>query len=92
MRGIRSPASRFQDSVRVSARDGGIVTEFPAELNLITQTYIQVRYGEVPEQDDEVQAIEAAWERINEQGLKLKRTGQRKLQTAETKEVLRTGV
>jgi hypothetical protein len=71
---------------------GELFTEFPAELDLITQTYIRVRYGEVPEQDEEVQAIEAAWERINEQGQKLKHTGQHKLQTAETKEVLRTGV
>jgi hypothetical protein len=43
---------------------------FPAsgeDLALITQAYLRVRYGEYPESHEEVDAVEAAWQRVSEQ-------------------------
>jgi len=62
------------------------------QLDLITQTYVHVRYGEVPETSGEVEAIEAAWMQISEEGRRLKRAGQGKLKTAEVKGAERPGV
>jgi hypothetical protein len=36
------------------------------DLALITQAYVRVRYGEYPERREEVDAVEAAWQRISE--------------------------
>jgi hypothetical protein len=71
---------------------GELFSEYPGDLDLITRAYVMIRYGEVPETDEEVQAVETAWQRISDEGQKLKRVGQRKLQTAEVKEVQRTSV
>jgi hypothetical protein len=38
-----------------------------AELETITQAYIRVRYGELPETEEEVENVEQAWRRIAEQ-------------------------
>jgi len=40
--------------------DGGV------DLALITHAYIRVRYGEYPESREEVEAVEAAWQRVSE--------------------------
>jgi hypothetical protein len=50
---------------------------FPAsseDLALITTAYNRVRYGEYPEDREEVDAVESAWRRVNEQA-KLLSTG-----------------
>lgn len=70
---------------------GELFAELTAELELITMAYNRVRYGEIPEQLEEIQVIEAAWARISEQGGRLKKTGYKKLKTAEVKEVQRMG-
>ena len=38
------------------------------ELNTITQAYLRVRYGELPETRAEVVEVETAWKRINSEG------------------------
>jgi hypothetical protein len=38
----------------------------PQDTRLITEAYIQVRYGEIPETDEELQAIREAWRRLEE--------------------------
>jgi hypothetical protein len=44
-----------------------------SELTLITQAYVQVRYGELPEDRREMDAIESAWKRLSEEGQRLKK-------------------
>ena len=39
-----------------------------AELALITQAYQRIRYGELPEAQDEVNAIESAWKQVQVEG------------------------
>lgn len=36
------------------------------DLTVITQAYVRVRYGEYPESTAEVDAVEGAWQRVNE--------------------------
>lgn len=36
------------------------------DLTMITQAYVRVRYGEYPESRAEVDAVEGAWQRVNE--------------------------
>jgi hypothetical protein len=43
------------------------------ELTLITQAYVKVRYGELPEDQREMDAIEAAWKRLLEEGERMKK-------------------
>jgi len=38
-----------------------------AESDLITQAYVRVRYGELPESAEELQALRRAWERLRRQ-------------------------
>jgi hypothetical protein len=38
------------------------------ELALITQAYQRIRYGELPEAQDEVNAIESAWRQVQVEG------------------------
>ncbi len=38
----------------------------PQDTRLITEAYVQVRYGEVPESEEELQAIREAWRRLEE--------------------------
>lgn len=40
--------------------------DYPAESRLITEAFIRVRYGEIPETDEELEAIRAAWRRLEE--------------------------
>ena len=52
------------------------VEMFPAqghELEQITQAYLRVRYGELPETRQEVQAVEAAWQQVSQQGAAYKK-------------------
>ena len=47
---------------------------FPAgvgDVSLITDSYQKVRYGELPERTDEVERVEAAWQRVKEEGKRL---------------------
>lgn len=71
---------------------GELFAAVHADLALITQAYVRVRYGEYPETPDEVDEIEKSWQRISQEGQRLKRAGWGKLKTAEVKEVQRTGV
>ena len=41
---------------------------FEAELTDITHAYLRVRYGELPETRQEVNEVEAAWERVRAEG------------------------
>jgi hypothetical protein len=71
---------------------GELFTDQTAALCLLTEAYVRVRYGELPESHAEIQAVEAAWQLILEEGARLKRAGLTKLKTAEVKEIERGGV
>jgi hypothetical protein len=45
-----------------------IFPDLPGELETITQAYMQVRYGELPETFEEVQKVEHAWSKISMSG------------------------
>ena len=40
--------------------------EYPAESRQITEAFIRVRYGEIPETEQELDAIRSAWRRLEE--------------------------
>lgn len=46
----------------------GLFPSLYNELNTITNAYLRVRYGEYPESRQEVEVVEAAWERIRARG------------------------
>ena len=71
---------------------GEIFPQYATDLGVITEAYVRVRYGELPERLDEVSAVEAAWKRVLMEGQRLRRAGWGKLKTAEVKEVERTNV
>lgn len=48
-----------------------VLPDQAGDLNRITYAYIKVRYGEYPESSAEVDEVEAAWRRVEEEGRKL---------------------
>jgi hypothetical protein len=44
-----------------------------SELELITRTYVKVRYGEIPETESEIAALQAAWQHIEAEAQQLKK-------------------
>jgi hypothetical protein len=58
---------------------GEIFPAFKGDLELVTRAYNAVRYGELPETQNEIGAIEEAWKQIEAEGQRLKRSGFRKL-------------
>lgn len=46
--------------------------DFPQELERITHAYNQIRYGLLPESDEEVQQVLSAWEAIRTEGKRLR--------------------
>jgi hypothetical protein len=89
---LNIPRASHKTPLEFLADMGEYFTELGAELSLITQAYLRVRYGEYPETEEQVEIVERAWERISDEGNRLKRTGFGKLRTTEYKEVSRTGV
>jgi hypothetical protein len=71
---------------------GELFTAQIDDLGLLTLAYERVRYGELPEKQAETDAIEQAWQRIQEEGRQLKKSGAGKLKTAKTEEIERKGV
>jgi hypothetical protein len=71
---------------------GELFTTQTEDLRLITEAYVRVRYGEIPESKAEIELVESAWQRVLEEGQRLKRLGVRKLKLAETKEIERGGI
>lgn len=45
-----------------------------SELELVTTMYVRIRYGELPEQSEELEIVEQAWQRISFEGRKMIRT------------------
>jgi hypothetical protein len=41
---------------------------FKGELNTITEAYLRVRYGDLPELSEEVEAVELAWQNVSKVG------------------------
>ncbi len=70
---------------------GELFPDLTDELFIITDAYNRVRYGEIPEAQDEILLIDAAWAQIYEQSNRLKKLGIGKLKTVEIKEVQRMG-
>jgi hypothetical protein len=48
------------------------------DLDAITNSYLRVRYGELPETHQEVEMVEVAWKRLSEQGTLIKKQAQLK--------------
>lgn len=71
---------------------GEVFTTLPTELSTITQAYVRIRYGQYPETQAEIDAVEGAWFQISQEGEQLKKAGHKKLITAEVKEIQRPGV
>jgi hypothetical protein len=71
---------------------GELFPDRARDLDMITQAYVNVRYGELPETQEEVEALENAWKNILAEGQRLKKAGMHKLKTAEYKEVRRSGM
>jgi hypothetical protein len=47
------------------------------ELTTITEAYLLVRYGEVPESDDKRDCVETAWKRVSTAGKERLRANRR---------------
>jgi hypothetical protein len=62
------------------------------DLETITQAYVRIRYGELPESQREVAAIEQSWQKIQAEGRRLKKAGVGKLKMADVDEIERSGV
>ena len=71
---------------------GELFSQNIGDLELLTSAYLKVRYGELPESKEEMDAIESAWQNVLEAGHRLKRAGVGKLKTVEIKDVERKGV
>lgn len=69
-----------------------ILSAVQVDLGLLTDAYVGVRYGVHPETKDEIDRVEAAWERIKAEGQRMKKAGLQKLTTAEVTEVLKPGM
>lgn len=67
----------------------GLMPSLKDELLLITNTYIGVRYGDYPETKQEIQMIEAAWQRILENGKHLKKSGGSKIEILDSDKLRR---
>ncbi len=74
--GKARPASKTPLEFLPSAQQ--LFEQEQGELALITNAYIKIRYGELPENDEEVQAVEAAWDKIEAAG-KIKLAEQKKI-------------
>jgi hypothetical protein len=48
-----------------------LYVEHAADTRLITQAYLKIRYGELPETEAEVQAVLRAWERVRGEGRRM---------------------
>jgi len=71
---------------------GELFTAQTEDLQVLTDAYLRVRYGEYPENKAEIEAVESAWQRVQEEGQRLKRAGFGKLQTVEVGKIERRGV
>ena len=88
---LDSPRAVGQTPLEFLPELGELFTDLNSDLEVITDAYIKIRYGNYPENQDEVEAVESSWQRIATEGKRIKRTGRHKLKTVETKEVQRTG-
>jgi hypothetical protein len=68
---------------------GGVFSTLIQDLEMITQAYMRIRYGEYPETVQEVAEVEAAWQHLAEEGQRLKKAGWRKLQATDKEEAER---
>lgn len=48
-----------------------VFPEHAEEVAFITSAYVKVRYGELPESQEEVQRLEAAWQKVLEEGRRI---------------------
>jgi hypothetical protein len=47
-----------------------------SDLEIITRSYLRIRYGELPETHQEVEMVETAWKRVSEEGSQIKKQAQ----------------
>lgn len=83
---VRQP---WQTPLEFLPEMGELFHDHNAQLALITHAYIRVRYGELPETQAEVNAIEVAWSELLIEGKRLKRARMSALKTADLDEARR---
>jgi len=88
---LNKPRQPHQTPTEFLPDMGELFTAYSVDLQIITEAYVRVRYGELPETSEEIAGIELAWHRIQMEGKRLKRAGIGKLKTVEIKEVERSG-
>ena len=89
---LNSPRPESSTPFEFLPEMGKLFTGQTENLSLLTQAYVRVRYGQYPESQAEIEAVEGAWQHIQAEGLRLKRLGAGKLQLAEVNEIERGGV
>jgi hypothetical protein len=57
---------------------GQVFPNLNTDLELITRSYLRVRYGELPETHQEVELVETAWQRVSEEGSQIMKQAQAK--------------
>ena len=65
---LNAPRAEAQTPLEFLPTLMGLFPESEIELNTITQAYLRVRYGELPETRAEVMEVETAWNRISALG------------------------
>jgi hypothetical protein len=82
---LNTPRSPAQTPLEFLPVMGEMFPALRSDLELVTRAYNAVRYGELPETQNEIGVIEEAWKQIEVEGQRLKRSGFRKLAHLEFK-------
>lgn len=69
---MKQPRKEWQTPIEFLPEMASMLPFSSHELEIITDAYIKVRYGEYPESMDELSVLDAAWQHINQEGQKMK--------------------
>jgi hypothetical protein len=80
--GLNAPRAEAQTPLEFLPTLMDLFPGLEIELNTITQAYLRVRYGELPETRAEVVEVETAWDRVSSLGKELLSSKQKKIGAA----------
>ena len=63
---VGSPRQKANTPLEFLPRMQSALRSMSVELDLITNAYLKVRYGELPESQNEIQAVDQAWSRVRQ--------------------------
>jgi hypothetical protein len=66
------PRAQAQTPLEFLPAMQALFPENPEDLAVITRAYMLVRYGELPEDEEDLIAVETAWQQLNKAGRSLK--------------------